>query len=173
MSMGSMVALDYRAEHPNQVKDLVMISPSAAGTYKASKLLKIPVVSSLLMTFYWYPRAIENQRKEFVDQELFNSYAQRLDHFMEFEGYKHVNYSTWMHTLNQSKLDMFRQVPPNRILVIHGEKDPYFPSGSMSVYKDVYPTLKDTTIADAGHMAHFEKPAETNPVIFDFLNTPR
>ncbi|MEI9917742.1 MAG: alpha/beta hydrolase [Bacteroidota bacterium] len=173
MSMGSMVALDYRAEHSDQVKDLVMISPSAAGTYKSSKLLKIPVVSSLLMTFYWYPRAVENQRKEFVDQALFDQYAKRLEYFMNFEGYKHVNYSTWMHTLNQSKLEMFKEVPPNRILIIHGEKDPYFPAGSISVYSGVYPTVKDTTIANAGHMAHFERPAETNPVIFDFLNTLR
>jgi pimeloyl-ACP methyl ester carboxylesterase len=125
------------------------------------------------MTFYWYPRAIENQRKEFVDQNLFDRYAERLEYFMDFEGYKHVNYSTWMHTLNQSKLDKFAEIPSEKILIIHGEKDPYFPKGSIDVYTEVYPTLKETVIPAAGHMAHFEKPDQTNPVIFDFLNSSR
>jgi pimeloyl-ACP methyl ester carboxylesterase len=173
MSMGSMIALDFRALHPTQVQKLVMISPSAAGTYRASTFLKIPVVSSLLMTFYWYPRAVENQRKEFVNQPAFDQYSKRLKYFMNFDGYKHMNYSTWMHTLNQSRLDRFRDIPPNDVIIIHGEQDPYFAPQSISVYSDVYATVKDVMIPSAGHMAHFEKPAETNPVIYQFLTTGR
>lgn len=171
MSMGSMVALDYAIAHPNQVKKMVMLDPAITGEYRANPLLQLPIVSDLLMTLYWYPRALENQRKEFVDQSIFETYAVDLRYFMEFEGYKHVNYSTWMHTLNQNKVQLLEQIPPERLLLIYGANDPYFPAANVERFKTLYPTIQVKEIANAGHMPHMEKPQEVNKLIRNFLQT--
>lgn len=170
MSMGSMVALDYAAQHPEAINSLVLIDPSATGDYKASRLLKWPVLSSMLMTFYWYPRAVENQRKEFVDQGLFESYATRLEYFMDFKGYKHVNHSTWLNTLTQSKVDCLKRLPANKVLLLFGDHDPYFKPNNLNAYQDSYPSISTASIENTGHMPHFEKPDEVNPIILEFLN---
>lgn len=170
MSMGSLIALEYASQQPEMIKSLVLIDPAASGDYRPSKLLKMPVISSLLMTFYWYPRAVESQRKEFVDQELFEKYAERLAYFMEFEGYKYVNHSTWLNTLTLNRVDHLKKLPPNKVLLIYGKEDPFFKPSTLDKYKTPYPTLAIHPVEKAGHMPHFEKPEEVNSVIAGFLN---
>lgn len=169
MSLGSMVALDYAKKHPEKVEKIVMIDPAITGDYRANPLLKLPVVSDFLMTVYWSPRSIENQRKEFIDQKIFEGYSKRLEYFMEFEGYKHLNYSTWMHTLNQNKLPLLGQLPANKVMLIYGNRDPYFPIANVDLFLKAYPTLQIREIYDAGHMPHLERPNEINQIILDFL----
>jgi pimeloyl-ACP methyl ester carboxylesterase len=168
MSMGAMVALEYANKYPEHVKKIVFLDPATTGDYKPNALLKMPVVSNLLMTFYWYPKAVENQRKEFVDQQLFESYSERLKYFMEFKGYKYVNHSTWMHTLNQRNIELLKNLHQD-VLLIYGERDPYFPTGNIATYQSLSPTLQHHGIKDAGHMPHFEKSHEVNPLIYSFL----
>lgn len=169
MSMGAMIALDYAAAHPGKVRKMVMLDPYATGDYSSSRLLRLPVVSGMLMTFYWYPRAVENQRKEFVDQPFFETYAERLRYFMAFDGYKRMNYSTWMKMLPHSKMDMFRQLPEGSVLLIYGANDPYFNKDILMLYSASYPTLASEEIPGAGHMPHLEKPEEVNLLINQFL----
>lgn len=146
-----------------------MIDPAITGDYRANALLKMPVVSNLLMTLYWYPKAIENQRKEFVSQQVFKNYAKRLDYFTGFAGYKHANYSVWMHVLNQNKLPLLGKLKENTVMLIYGTRDPYFPKDNVDLFLKTYPTLKVSEIYDAGHMPHLERATEVNPIILEFV----
>lgn len=170
MSMGSLIAIEYATQHKRFVRTMVMLDPFATGDYHPNRLLTIPVVSSMLMTFYWYPNAVENQRKEFVNQPLFETYAERLRYFMSFEGYKHTNYSTWMHTLNQPKMDLLQKLTPNSVLLLYGANDPYFSRGILELYNKEYATLSAAEIPMSGHMPHYEKPDEVNLMIVAFLD---
>jgi pimeloyl-ACP methyl ester carboxylesterase len=169
MSMGAMIALDFAARQPERVNKIVFIDPSLTGDFKPSTLLKLPVINSILMSVYWYPNAAENQRKEFRDQELFNRYKERLKYFMNFSGYKYINYSTWMHMLNQKKIQLLDAVRPETVLLLYGEHDPYFPLNNIEVYQGHYPSLRHQMIRDAGHMPHLEKPLEVNNAIDSFF----
>lgn len=169
MSLGSMIAVEYASLHPDRVNKVVLIDPALTGDYRPHALLKIPVLSEFLMTLYWYPRAVENQRKEFVNQAAFGRYAERLRFFMNFEGYKKMNYSTWMHTLNQNKLPLLATLSPHTCILIYGNRDPYFPVNNVALYLKTYPTLGVREIYDAGHMPHLERAPEVNQIILDFL----
>lgn len=169
MSMGSMVAIDFATQHPDKIKSLVMIDPAITGEYRPSKLLKLPVISNFLMTLYWYPRALENQRKEFVDMQVFETYAKRLAYFMNFKGYKYMNYSTWMHTMNINKSEQFANLKTNSLLLLYGEKDPYFSASYAAKLKALFPRTEIIPVAAAGHMPHFERPDLVNPLLLDFL----
>ena len=166
MSMGAIVALDYAVNHP-QVNKLVMLDPAATGDFVPSWSIRYPVLSDFVMTVYWHPRAVENQRKEFVNQPLFEKYTERLRYFMNFKGYKKVNRATWMYILTQNRLALLKQLPPDRVLIVYGDHDPFFPN--IPQYQEVYPTLKSVKINDTGHMPHYEKPEEVNPIIGEFL----
>jgi pimeloyl-ACP methyl ester carboxylesterase len=172
MSMGSLVALDFVTQNSGSVHTITMIDPAITGDYRANPLLKIPVVSNLLMTFYWYPRAIENQRKEFVNQQIFETYSKRLKYFSDFAGYKQTNYSTWMHMLNQSKLHVLSTLAKNKVLLVYGSQDPYFSKQNASLLSQTYPSLRIEAIENTGHMPHVEKPAAVNAIIDKFLTAP-
>jgi pimeloyl-ACP methyl ester carboxylesterase len=169
MSFGAIIALDFNDHHPDKVDKMILLDPTVTGEYKINKLLTLPVISPLVMTIYWYPRAVENQRKEFVNQTLFDQYTERLHYFMEFKGYKKMTLDTWNYVLNQNRLSLLGRIRPDKILVIYGDHDPYFPSGNIPLFESVYPTLKNTVIKEAGHMPQYEKSEEVNPLIADFL----
>ncbi len=169
MSMGAIIAVDYAKSHPEKVKKLIMLDPALSGGSNNNKLLKLPVVSDLLMTLYWYPRAVENQRKEFVDQQVFENYSKRLDYFMNFKGYKHSNYSTWMDMLNKNRVEDLNQIKSIKGLLIYGTNDPYFSADLAKRCQENYPGLQVEAISSAGHMPHFEKPQIVNPIIDSFL----
>jgi pimeloyl-ACP methyl ester carboxylesterase len=169
MSMGSIIALDYASQHPENVYKMVVIDPAISGDYHASPLLKIPVVSDVLLTAYWYPRAVENQRKEFADEAVFEGYAERLRYFMAFRGYKQSNYSTWMNMLNQNRMDKIESVPLSHLLLIYGEEDPYFRESQCQKLKSQMPGIETIKIEWAGHMPQLEKPLEVNHAIHSFF----
>ncbi|WP_436490005.1 alpha/beta fold hydrolase [Chitinophaga sp. ARDCPP14] len=169
MSMGAPIGLDYAASHPKRVKQIILLGPAASGDLQPSKLLHIPVVRDVLMSGYWYPRSVENQRKEFVNQPLFNNYAERLKYFMNFRGYKRITLSSWMHMLNQSQLYLLEKIPAGKMLLIYGKQDPFFPKEKLSSYTALYPTLEVHEVDSAGHMPHFEQPQEVNEMMWKYL----
>ncbi len=169
LSMGAMVALDFQKNHTRLVQKMVLIDPAASGTYQASPLLRVPVLSDFIMTVYWYPRAVEKQRKEFVDQEQFEVYASRLRHFMAFEGYKHTNHSTWMHMLNQNKMELVANMPPASLLVIAGAEDPFFRQSQLELYRSKLAGVNIVQIEQSGHMPQYERPDKVNQLIATFL----
>ena len=171
MSLGAVITLDFAVKYPKRVNRIALIDPTATGDYKPSWMIRVPVVSDLVMTCYWHSRAVEHQRREFVNQPLFEAYAQRLRYFMNFKGYKEVTHATWLHILNQNRLALVKQLPPNRMLIIYADRDPFIPK--IHLYEEVYPSLKSVLIHEAGHMPHYEKPEEVNPVIGDFLRNEK
>ncbi|MEC5144371.1 alpha/beta hydrolase [Chitinophaga sp. 212800010-3] len=169
MSMGAAIGLDYVTHYPSRARHIVLLGPAASGDLQPSKLLRVPLISDVLMTCYWYPRSVENQRKEFVNQQLFNQYAERLKYFMNFEGYKRLTLSTWKNMLNQNQLYLLKDIPPNRILMIYGLQDPFFSNEKEHTYKSLYPTLVVNQVDSAGHMPHYEQPASVNNLIWQYL----
>ncbi|RPE08370.1 alpha/beta hydrolase [Chitinophaga lutea] len=173
MSMGGSIALDYANLHPGKVKRMALLAPAASGDLRPSKALEVPVLAPLLMTGYWYPRSVENQRKEFVDQSAFDKYAERLRYFMNFEGYKYITLSTWQHMLNQDQLFLLDKIRPDNILLIYGRQDPFFPDENVPRYQQHYPSLLVQTVDRAGHMPHYEQPALINPMVYRYLRNGR
>jgi pimeloyl-ACP methyl ester carboxylesterase len=169
MSMGSIIALDYASMYPENVSKLVVIDPAISGEFKVNPLLRVPILSDVLMTAYWYPRAVSNQKKEFADKALFESYSDRLRYFMAFKGYKQTNYSTWLNMLNQNRLDKLQALPLSHMLLIYGDEDPYFREGECRKVQSKYPGLETIKIDWAGHMPHLEKPMEVNQAIHSFF----
>lgn len=169
MSMGSIIALDYASMYPENVSKLVIIDPAISGDFKPNPLLKVPVVSDVLLTTYWYPRAVANQRKEFADKALFENYSERLKYFMAFKGYKQTNHSTWMNMLNQNRMDKMTALPLSHMLLIYGDADPYFRQPQCQKFQSNVPGLETIKIDWAGHMPQLEKPLEVNHAIHSFF----
>ncbi len=173
MSMGGAIALDYANLHPDRVKRIALLAPAVSGDLRPSKALSVPLLAPLLMTVYWYPRSVENQRKEFVDQPAFDKYAERLSYFMNFDGYKYITLSTWQHMLNQDQLFLLDKIRPDNILLIYGRQDPFFPDENVPRYQKHYPSLLVRTVNGAGHMPHYEQPAVINPQVYQYLQNGR
>lgn len=170
MSMGSAIALDYAVIHPGKVKKIILLGPAVGGDLKPSKLLEVPGLAQLLMTCYWYPRSVDSQRKEFVNKPEFEKYAERLRYFMNFSGHKYITLSTWQNMLNKDQLTLFTKIQPDKIMLIYGRQDPFFPVDYVPRYKKYYPTMIVREIDQAGHMPHYEQPVIVNGLIAAYFD---
>jgi pimeloyl-ACP methyl ester carboxylesterase len=170
MSMGAIIGTDFIVQHLNRVHKFVLIDPFLAGQFTPNLALRTPILADFLMTVYWYPRALESQRKEFVNQSVYEDYKVQAAYFMNFKGYKHTNYSTWFHTLNQNKITLLDQISSNKILLLYGEQDPFFPKDMVNLFQSQYPSLRSKSIPQTGHIPHYEEPALVSEEIFEFFH---
>lgn len=171
ISMGGMVALQYAAKHAQQVDQLVMLSPAVLGKFRAQWPLKIPVVRDVLMTFYWYPQAIDSQMEEFYRPEKNQDYRQTLETMARIKGYKASNLSTWMKTLTVSMEPELKQVAQAKIpvFILLGEHDPYLSGKDQEVYQELLPQASILTLPEAGHVLSYEAPDQVNELLLNFL----
>lgn len=169
MSLGAIIAIDYTVANPDQIDKLVMIDPMAAGDFQTTMGYRLPLLSEMVLAFRWYPRAIGIQENEFVDKQQFIPYAERLRYFMSFKGYKRTTRSTWMYMLSRNKIPELKNMGQHNLLLLYGNKDPYFKESDIAAYRRFYPTLLTGKINEAGHLPHWEKSAEVNRAILDFL----
>lgn len=173
LSMGAIVALDYAESNPAQVRKIVLIDPAATGDYKPNFILRIPLLAEIALTLYWYPRAVENQRKEFVNQRMFREYAERLHFFMKFRGYKFTMHSTWLNMQTYDRLERVKKDFDSAVLLIYGNQDPYFNENHGARYREKIRGIKIIKVDSAGHMPHYEKPQLVNDIIYSFLSAKR
>lgn len=171
-SMGAMMATDFTVNHPDKVKKLVYIAPAALGAFSDKWYFKLPVLSDMLMTFYWYPQSVASQMEEFYNPEDKQEYKKKLDYFKQFKGYKRVNLSTWLNTYTVSLEGSLKEIGKRdtEVLLIMGKEDPLIPVKSKEVYQAAIPTISIAVIEAAGHMPHYEQPDQVNQLIIDFLN---
>lgn len=171
LSLGAITALDFFDSHSEIVNKIILIDPIASGSFTPKSILTFPVLSDFILTTYWYPRAIAKQKKEFVNQELFDQYSKRLSFFMNIEGYKKMNLSTWKYMLTQDKLDILRRINPGKVLILYGDQDPYFSYGQQYQYLSQFPDIQMIEIDSAGHMPQYEQPGQSNKIMAEFLLT--
>ncbi|MEQ8470497.1 MAG: alpha/beta hydrolase [Marinoscillum sp.] len=169
LSLGAITALDLYQSHPDLVKEIILIDPIASGSFKPKSILTFPVISDFILTTYWYPRAIKKQEREFVNKNLFKEYSERLSFFMNIKGYKETNISTWKYMLTQDKLDILETVNPNNVMILFGDKDPYFGYGQQYQYLSKFPSITMVEIDSAGHMPQYEQPENVNKIMLDFV----
>lgn len=172
LSLGSMVAIDYSHAHPQQVKKLVLISPAARGKFKLRPVLRYPLISELLMTAWWRPRAINRQMEEFYRPGDFSDYRAELEKMAGYKGYKASNRSTWLHTLSVNMeteiARIGRQGTP--VCLILGKHDPYVAPDEAAVYQALLPQLETYHIEEAGHIVNFEKADTVNRIMSRFFS---
>lgn len=172
LSLGSMVAIHYTQQNPQEVKKLMLLSPAARGKFKVQPVLRVPVLNKLLMTAYWYPRTVNKQMQEFYQPQHFSDYEEKLREMIRYKGYKSSNYSTWLHTLTYDMESAIKEIgnsgtPTSLVL---GEHDPYVQPDEAITYKQLIPAIEVYTIPEAGHVVNFEKSDSVNQLMVQFFS---
>lgn len=170
VSMGAMIAIQQANEHPARVDKIVLIDPAAIDKGEVSWVLRTPVLSDLLMTIYWAPRAVEKQMKEFYQPEKVKEYALKSETQLQFKGLRKAMHSTWVHC-SKNMDDELRQMGSHKkkILLLWGKNDPLTSVKSSVKYKKYIPHITYMEIDNAGHLANYEQPAVVNRMISAFL----
>lgn len=171
VSMGSSIALHYTDKNIHKVSHIALIDPASLGKGKLSWHISMPLVSEVLMSWYWYPRAVQKQMAEFCDASNLKEYEAKSWKQMQYEGYKRAVLSTWRNTLKLNMTSGMKEIGKSsvKVLLIWGKCDRLVPPANSKHYTKVMPQATLVEIDSAGHLSNYEQPAPCNAALSKFL----
>ncbi len=174
LSMGGIIAATFTARHPERVKSLTLIDPAGARPVNISPLLsvaKIPFVAEAILNLMGSEGLIRNIAKDFFDPALVEYFQAQYSIQMQYKGFKRAILSTIRNGMLDSFVNTYRRVGEMEkpILLFWGRNDKTVPLEYSDTLRGVMPNMEFYAIEDCGHIPHYEKPKEVNPILLRFL----
>lgn len=173
LSMGGLVATEYAMRFPERVASLVLVDPAGVGAAMpaGSALLQVPLVGDWLMQVAGHRVLRAGLARSVHDQSLVPGLEERFDAQLEYAGYNRAILSSLRHmpledfTARYAELGRVK-VP---VAVIWGKEDLVTPVSGADEIARLVPRAVVHRIDAAGHLPHYEKPAEVAAPLVEFL----
>lgn len=171
VSMGAMIAIDYAVKNPSKIEKLIFIDPAAIFYGKPPFYVTSPIISDILFTFYWRPKAVQKQMNEFYNQTKVEEYRNLTQKQMMYKGFKRAVKRTWANTMSISMESQLRELGKLNLekVLIFGKNDPLVPPEMASTYSKLLNTRNVHIIKEAGHLSCYEQPIIVNKIILEAL----
>jgi len=174
LSMGGPIAATFTVQHPERVNKIMLIDP--AGTRPISltpmlKMAKLPFVAEAVLSWSGSESMVKGLAKDFFDPALVEHFISRYRIQMGFHGFRYAVLST----IRNGMLDSFIQTYEalgrmhKRVLLLWGSNDLTIPFEHSFDLRAVLPKVEFHVIRNTGHVPHYEKPDEVNPLLLEFL----
>ncbi len=174
LSMGGPITAIFTARYPQRVKKLALFDPAGGKAIPHSlalKMLLIPGLGELLIGLFGDKILLKGLGTDFYDSTLLATFTAKYRPQMQYEGFKRALLSTMRgDTLGDSSA-LYRQVGELGIptLLIWGEQDKTVPYEQAEGMLASLKRVRFHPVADSGHIPHYEKADEVNPILLDFL----
>ena len=174
LSMGGPVAAAFSARYPERVRSLTLIDPAGARSLAETRMLrlvKLPFVAEAVFGVVGGEFLVNNMARDFFDPNLVEQFKARYRLQMQFRGFLRAILSSIRSGMLESFLDVYRQVGRTGlpILLFWGRNDTTVPMGHADVLCAAMPDAEFHVIEDCGHIPHYERPNEVNPLLLAFL----
>jgi len=173
VSMGGAMAVDFTANYPDRVKDLVLIAPMINSLKNDTnfKLMRIPVLGEFLTRLIavkvMSDRAAELMQKSPKAAE----YARQFTDQTRFKGFEKASLAAarsdaWAdYTADYDKVGK----QDHRILLIWGTADGDITPQMVQAMQKALPNVQFKQLDGIGHDPQVEVPDQVNSLILDFL----
>jgi pimeloyl-ACP methyl ester carboxylesterase len=135
------------------------------------RLVQLPFLPELLLGLISDDFLLKRIAKDFFDPALIAEVVERYRPFMKFKGFKRALLSTVRSGMLGDFSATYRRVGEQHkpTLLFWGRDDTTVPFAHSDVLRAAIPHLEFHAIDGAGHIPHYEKPAEVNPILLNFL----
>lgn len=108
---------------------------------------------------------------DFFDPALVEHFQSQYKVQMQFKGFKRAILSTIRNDMLGSFIETYQQVDESGkpVLLFWGRNDKTVPFEHSNDLRTAMPNAKFHVIEDCGHIPHYEKPDEFNPILLEFL----
>ena len=174
LSTGGPIASAFTVRHPQQVDKLVLIDPVGAKPLPLSpilKALKIPLLAEAVLSLVRNHTLIQSASKDFFDPEFVEHFKSKYVVQMQYKGFRRAILSTLRNNMLGSFMDTYQQLGKmdKDILLFWGRNDTTVPFEHSIALCTVLPNVQFHAIENCGHIPHYEKPEEVNPILLEFL----
>lgn len=174
LSMGGPITAAFTARHPERVKSLTLIDPAGARAISLSpmlKAMKLPGLAEAVFGLAGSESLLKSAAKDFFDPELVGLFIERYKVQMQYKGFKRAILSTIRNNMLGSFIEVYQAVGKmdKPVLLVWGRNDTTVPFVHSDDLRAAMPQAEFYVIEDCGHIPHYEKPDEFNPILLEFL----
>ncbi len=174
LSTGGPITTVFTARHPERVNKLVLIDPIGADRLPFERILKLaamPIVGETIMGWMGIDGMYKIVASDFLDRRLVEEFQPRYIIQMHYKGFKRAILSTIRNHMLDPFIDDYRRVSKMNIptLLFWGRNDPTVPFSHSHELRKAMPNIEFHAIENCGHIPHYEKPEEVNPILLEFL----
>ncbi|MEW6286533.1 MAG: alpha/beta hydrolase [Chloroflexota bacterium] len=174
LSMGGPIAATFTARHPERVKSLTLIDPAGARAISLSpmlKAMKLPGLAEAVFGLVGSESLLKSAAKDFFDPELVGMFLDKYKVQMQYKGFKRAILSTIRNNMLGSFIESYKAVGnmDKPVLLVWGRNDTTVPFVHSNDLRAAMPQAEFHVIEDCGHIPHYEKPGEFNPILLEFL----
>jgi len=174
LSMGGPITITFTTRHSERVKKLVLIDPAGARPVTISRILKAattPGFGELALGLFGRGQLVKGVESDFYDpahvKEFVNKYMVQL----KYKGFVRAILSTVRNGMLGSFGETYKQVGAQKtpVLLFWGKDDKTVPFAHSNDIRAVIPKTQFHAFENCGHIPHYEKPEEVNPLLFEFM----
>lgn len=174
LSMGGPITASFTNQFPEYVKSHTLIDPAGARPISLSLLLNVvrmPLVGELLLGLFGSGSMVKNIASDLFTPQLVAEFQAKYKIQMQYHGFKRAILSTMRNGMLNSFLDVYKRLGKLRkpTLLLWGRQDATVPFVHSADLLSAMPHVKFHIIEDCGHIPHYEKPGEVNPILLEFL----
>jgi pimeloyl-ACP methyl ester carboxylesterase len=176
LSMGGPVSAAFLEKYPERVAKHILVDPAGAKPIELSfmlKLAKIPILSDLALGLAGDESLLKGIASDFYDPALVEQFIDRYRPQMRIKGFKRAILSTLRNNMLGDFSETYRRVGQLKkpTLLLWGRNDTTVPFAHSDLLRALLPHAEFHVIENVGHIPHYEKPGEVNPILLRFLNS--
>ncbi len=174
LSMGGPITAAFIDKYPEYVHKHVLIDPAGARPFTYPFLLtavKIPWLGELFLGLFGSGGMVKSIASDLFTSELVQQFQARYRIQMQYKGFKRAILSTVRSGMLGSFIEVYARLGQLKkpTLLLWGRQDKTVPFKYSQDILAVMPQIQFNVIENCGHLPHYEKPAEVNPILLEFL----
>ena len=175
LSLGGPISATFAARYPESVRKLVLIDPAGARPVSFPQLLKAataPGLGELALGLFGRGTLTKGVQSDFYDPAHVKEFVDRYMVQMQYKGFMRAILSTMRYGMLGDFTATYTKVGEQGTptLLFWGREDKTVPFAHSQDIRAAIPQAKFHAFDQCGHIPHYEKPEETNPILLEFLN---
>lgn len=174
LSMGGSISVTFTARYPGRIRKLVLIDPAGARPVTFSRVLKAattPGFGELALGLFGSGSLSRGVKSDFYDPVHVKAFVQRYMVQMEYKGFMRALLSTIRSGMLGDFVGAYRKIGEHGTptLLFWGRDDKTVPFAHSDTIRNAIPQTEFHVFDRCGHIPHYEKPDEANPLLLEFL----
>ncbi len=175
LSMGGVISASFTVRYPERVNKLVLVDPAGARPVTISRMLKAlttPGFGELALGLFGRGQLLKDIASDFYDPAHVKAFVGKYMAQMKYKGFMRAILSTMRSGMLNSFAETYKQVGAQQIpaALFWGKNDRTVPFVHSDDIRAIIPQTVFHAIDNCGHIPHYEKPEEVNPLLLEFLS---
>ncbi|KXK13010.1 MAG: alpha/beta hydrolase fold protein [Chloroflexi bacterium OLB14] len=174
LSMGGPITAKFVEEYPQVISKHILIDPAGAKALQFSslrRLAQIPMLGELVLGLFGSGSMVKSVASDLFTAELVEKFQAQYKIQMQYQGFKRAILSTIRNGMLDDFLELYKRIGKleKPTLLFWGKQDATVPFEHSELILQAIPHTEFHVIENCGHIPHYEKPEEVNPILLKFL----